>query len=158
MAPKCLWPQTKFMWKWIFLMILWFTKRSLHLSTKMKASSKGVMTFFWNYTHAFEGVKFSRFLFLFIVGFYRWMHMRKCFGVEWTMLQMEHIYQNASDDLFATKKLEVMTLLWRSCLSKMFCVWCCCCRRFGCRLWINGRRLCVHDILLIMEFSTYAMI
>jgi len=70
-------------------------KRNLHPSRKMKATSKGVVTFFWNYTHAFEGVKFSRFLFLFIVGFYIWMHMRKCFGVEWTMVQMEHYCQNA---------------------------------------------------------------
>jgi hypothetical protein len=46
-------------------------KRNLHPSRKMKASFKVVVTFFWNYTHALEGVTFSRFLFLFIVGFYR---------------------------------------------------------------------------------------
>jgi hypothetical protein len=100
-------------------------KRSLHLTTKMKASSKRVVTFFWNYIHAFEGVKFSRFLFLFIIGFYRWMHTRKCFGVEWTMVKMEHYCQSASSDSFVAKKMEAMTL-WKSCLSKMFWEWCCC--------------------------------
>ncbi len=138
-GPQCLWPQTKFMWKMNFFNDFMVHKRSLYPSTKMKARFKGVVTFFWNYIHAFEGVKFSRFLGLFIVGFYRWMHMRKCFGVEWTMVQMEHYCQYASIDSFVTKKLEVMTLLWRSCSSKMFCVWCCCDRCFGCRLWINGR-------------------
>jgi hypothetical protein len=46
MGPQCLWPQTKFMWKWISLMILCLTKGAFTLQHKWRQALKGWWHFF----------------------------------------------------------------------------------------------------------------